>query len=196
MVVIDNGTDTIKIGMSGVDYPQIVIDTVAGTIEPNSDSDAVPPRNIFFGEPLREVLEEKKFRIQLSEPVEEAHIDDKHLENMTELWRYALSEQLGIELTNANVLVIDSCANKKDYKAKIADVLMDKLKVKSLLIMNSSSLSLFSTGATTGFVAELGHGISTVVPVYEGFVLPHALQRTNLSGKMFTQLLEQELQNE
>ena len=98
--------------------------------------------------------------------INDGRIDDKHLEDMAELWKYALSELLGIELTNANVLVIDSCANKKDYKAKIAEVLMDKLKVKSLLIMNSSSLSLFSTGATTGFVAELGHGISTVVPVY------------------------------
>jgi actin-related protein len=36
VVVIDNGTDTIKIGMSGVDYPQIVIDMVAGIVEPNS----------------------------------------------------------------------------------------------------------------------------------------------------------------
>jgi centractin len=64
------------------------------------------------------------------------------------------------------VLVIDSCANKKEYKAKISEVMLEKLKVNSLLIMNSSSLSLFSTGATTGFVIELGHGISTVVPVY------------------------------
>jgi hypothetical protein len=39
---------------------------------------------------------------------------------MTELWKYALTELLGIELTNANVLVIDSCANKKEYKAKIS----------------------------------------------------------------------------
>lgn len=108
---------------------------------------------------------------------------------MAELWKYALSELLGVELSNTNVLVIDNCANKKEYKAKIADVLMDKLKVKSLLIMNSSCLSLFATGATTGFVAELGHGLSTVVPVFEGFVLPHALQRTDHSGKMLTRLL-------
>ena len=54
--MIDNGTDTVKIGMSGIDYPQIVIDTVAGLVEPNSESDAVPSRSIFFGELLREVM--------------------------------------------------------------------------------------------------------------------------------------------
>jgi actin-related protein len=36
VVVIDNGTDTIKIGMSGVDYPHIIIDTVAGLVELNA----------------------------------------------------------------------------------------------------------------------------------------------------------------
>jgi actin-related protein len=44
--------------------------------------------------------------------------------------------------------------------------MFDKLKVQSLLFMNAATLSLFSTGATTGFVTELGHGTSTVIPVY------------------------------
>ena len=33
--------------------------------------------------------------------------------------------------------------------------------------MNSASLSLFSTGATRGFVIEVGHGLCTTVPVFE-----------------------------
>jgi actin-related protein len=30
MIIIDNGTETVKIGRSGVDYPSIIINTVAG----------------------------------------------------------------------------------------------------------------------------------------------------------------------
>lgn len=56
IVVIDNGTDTIKIGMSGSDYPQIIIDTISGTVEQNADNDALPPRSVFFGEHLKQVL--------------------------------------------------------------------------------------------------------------------------------------------
>ena len=33
--------------------------------------------------------------------------------------------------------------------------------------MNSASLSLFSTGATRGFVIEVGHGLCTTCPVFE-----------------------------
>ena len=57
VVVIDNGTDTIKIGMSGTDTPQILIDSVSGIVEINPDSDVVPTRNIFFGQELRQALE-------------------------------------------------------------------------------------------------------------------------------------------
>lgn len=63
------------------------------------------------------------------------------------------------------------------------------MKAASLLFMDSSSLSLFATGATTGFVVELGHGLTTVAPIFEGFVLPHALQKSNVSGKQITETL-------
>lgn len=34
--------------------------------------------------------------------------------------------------------------------------------------MNSATLSLFSTGTTTGLVVEAGHSIVSVVPIFEG----------------------------
>ena len=69
---------------------------------------------------------------------------------MRDLWIYALEEGLQIsELSSMNLLIIDQCKNNKDYKHKIAEVLFDYLKVQSVLFMNSSSLSLFSTGSVT-----------------------------------------------
>jgi actin beta/gamma 1 len=69
---------------------------------------------------------------------------------MRDFWIYALEEGLQIsELSSANLLIIDQCQNSKDYKHKIAEVLFDYLKVQSVLFMNSSSLSLFSTGSVT-----------------------------------------------
>ena len=80
------------------------------------------------------------------------------------------------------VLYIDSPLNNKDYKAKIAQVFFEGLKVNSLVFMNSSTLSLFSTGHTTGFVTEIGHGSTTAIPVFEGFPLPHAAQSSFIAG--------------
>lgn len=67
--------------------------------------------------------------------------------------------------------------------------MFETFKVESLAIMNTASLSLFSTGKTTGIVAECGEGVSYAVPVFEGYALPHAILSLNVAGKDVTKSL-------
>ena len=67
---------------------------------------------------------------------------------MTDLWEYALRELMGVDPSTSDILIIDSSANDKKYKAKIIEKVFEKLKAQSVLVMNSSVLSLFSIGAT------------------------------------------------
>jgi len=67
---------------------------------------------------------------------------------MTDLWDYALKDLMGVDPASADILIIDSSYNSKKYKAKIIQRVFDKLKAHSVLVMNSSVLSLFSVGAT------------------------------------------------
>ena len=86
---------------------------------------------------------------------------------MRELWEYALEDLQINELSNCNFLMIDSVVNSKQYKQKIAEILFEDIKIQSLLFMNSATLSLFSTGETSGLVVESGHGLTTVSPIFE-----------------------------
>jgi actin-related protein len=70
------------------------------------------------------------------------------------------------------VLLIDSPHHDNKYKENLIERFLGDLKVNSLNIMNSASLSLFSTGATRGFVIEVGHGMCTTVPVFEVILFP------------------------
>lgn len=58
--------------------------------------------------------------------------------------------------------------------------------VKSIGTMNSSVLALFSSGRTRGLVVDVGHEITSAVPVFEGFAIPHATFTTPLAGNAVT----------
>ena len=76
---------------------------------------------------------------------------------------------------------------------EICKMMFETFKVNKFTLINQATLSLFSTGTTTGLVAESGEGLSYTVPVFEGFALPHAVLTLNVAGQDVTQKLIDEL---
>lgn len=74
--------------------------------------------------------------------------------------------------------------------------MFEHFRVESLAIMNTSVLSLFSTGKTTGMVVECGEGVSYTVPVFEGYAMPHAIHKLDIAGQDVTNELIRQLNDE
>ena len=106
-------------------------------------------------------------------------IDD--WENMRLIWEHIFSE-LNLETKNVNVLLTDSPFNPKANRQQMAEYMFEQLKVKSLAIMNTAALSMYSTGKVSGLIAECGEGISYTVPIFEGYALPHAMIKLEIAG--------------
>jgi actin len=64
----------------------------------------------------------------------------------------------------------------------MTEIMFETFNVPSLYIAIQSVLSLYSTGSTTGLVLDSGAGVTHTVPVYEGYALPHAVEKNNYSG--------------
>jgi len=90
-------------------------------------------------------------------------------------------------------MLVDCPLNTRDKRQRLAEILFEDLKIPTLGLMNSAALSLFSTGRTRGCVLEVGDGVSHAVPIFEGYSLPHAIQRLDIAGSDITKMLKEEL---
>jgi centractin len=88
------------------------------------------------------------------------------------------------------VLLTEAPLNPVINREKAAEVLFETFNVPALFVAPQAILSLYASGRTTGVVLDSGDGVSHVVPVYEGFALPHAITRTDVAGRDVTDQLQ------
>lgn len=70
LVVIDNGTETVKIGLSGEDYPRVLIDTISGSQNIKNESEGISNKtHHLFGNALKQAVLEKKHEIEYNYPI-------------------------------------------------------------------------------------------------------------------------------
>jgi actin len=182
-VVIDNGTGFIKAGFSGQDLPRLIIPTVMG-----EHTEQIDPQMMNAQNAGADIQEEKKTYAfgnaalqskdthDLKWPIKRGIIED--WDAMELMWGHIFDE-LNLETKNVNVLMTDSPFDTKEKpkdksRAIMAEILFEHFKVKSLAVMNTAALSMYSTGKVSGLIVESGEGLSYTVPIFEGYALPHA----------------------
>jgi len=100
-----------------------------------------------------------------------------------------IETKLVSSLSDYKVIVNISPIRNSENIIRLSKMFIEDMNFKALAIVNSASLSLFSTGRTSGLVVECGESRSYVVPVYEGFPLYHAMNKNRIGGKDLTKVI-------
>ena len=82
--------------------------------------------------------------------------------------------------------MIEPPRNSNTNRERIVQILFETFKLPGLCVMNSASLSLFTSGHTRVVVCECGSGMSHAVPLLEGFAPLHAILCSEIAGQDVT----------
>jgi len=188
-IILDNGSGTIKAGFAGDGEPRLVLPTALGVLKEGKHCQARPQgHGGGVGFVLGTEVEADDLMAAglhtLSRPIEHGAVKD--WEDVEHLWRHAFT-QLGAADGGFPVLVTEPPLSATTHREQMVTLLFEEFNVASVHIALSGAMSLYATGSRTGLVVEVGDGVGQVVPIFEGFVLPHAVQRLDLGGRDLTE---------
>jgi len=91
-------------------------------------------------------------------------------------------------------LLTEPPLNPKSNRQQLIKVMFETYGFKGVYVSVQAVLTLYAQGLFTGVVVDSGDGVTHVVPVFEGFVLPHLIKRLDVAGRHVTRYLIKLLQ--
>merc|ERR1711937_242672 len=186
-VVVDNGSGMMKAGCSGEDAPKVTFSSVVGY--PKQKTALVGTDKDYY---IGEEAQQKRGILLLKYPLEHGIV--QNWDDMEKVWRHTFDNELRMVVGDENeadedccgVLLTEAPMNPKDNRERMTQIMFETFNVRRFYVAIQAVLSLYASGRTTGVVVDCGDGVSHTVPIYEGYSMPHAIQRINLAGRDLT----------
>lgn len=186
-LVIDNGSGLMKAGFAGGETPQVVFPSFVGATKHTRmmPGGAYEGGDVFVGNRVQ--YHRGLFKIQYA--MEHGVVTDWN--SMHRVWQHVYSkDMLNVQSEDHPVLLTEAPLNPVANRQRAGEVFFEAFNVPSLFVSPQAVLSLYASGRTTGVVLDVGDGVAHVVPVYEGFTLPHAITRMDIAGRDVTRHLQ------
>lgn len=176
-IIVDIGSGLIKGGFGGEDGPRTIFSSVVGIPKKLGLMVGMEQRERYVGDEAIAKLEIMNFH----KPIERGQVVD--WDKFETLLHYLFYSEMKIVPEEISILITECPLSSKENRAKIAETLFEIFNVERVHIANSSMLGLYSYGKTSGLVVDSGFNVTSTVPVYEGYPLPHASINLGIGGE-------------
>jgi len=186
VLVCDNGTGFVKCGFSGTNFPEAIFPSMVGRPIMRFEE------NVIGNIEIKDVMvgdEAQKLRnmLQITYPLENGIV--RNWEDIQYVWDYTFFEKLKADPKQSKIMLTEAPMNPKKNREQMVQVMFEKYGFQGVYIAIQAVLVLYAQGLLTGVVVDSGDGVTHIIPVFDGFALPHLTKRLDVAGRDITRYL-------